>query len=558
MAAIPDARRSIDPGGRLIAWLVALVLPVYFLGLGANSIWEANEAFYVDTPRHMVESGDYVTPMWNGEPRVNKPVLSYWMVAGLYQVLGVSVTTERVGIAIGALGIMLATFLIGRAWRSTTVGLLAAFIVASAPRVVMFSRRIFIDIWISAFMGLALACFVLALRHPPRRRTFLVLMYVAIGLGVLTKGPVAIVLPAAVFAAWATLERRWHDLRHLMLAPGAAIVLAIVAPWYVALYHVHGWGPVTGFFIGENVDRFTTSMVPGERNILFYLPVLFGDLFPWAPLLLIPIVSAWRKASPAEDAVDASIRRLLWLWIVVITCAFSLSQTKQDLYIFPTVPAVAVLVADVLVATGFGLRRAAVRRILAASAMLAVLGGVVGVWLFSSGYYQLPGVWPAAAILVAGGIVTLAVLGTGRAARAVAALAVAFVVFDYLFVLQVLPDLERLKPAVPLAQAITAHVPATAELGEYKGALPPSLVFYARRPVQRIGAIDHAAAFFGSSRGSWVLVEEGNYAELAARVPGLCEVARHPVFETKARNLISGEPPPNILLMTNRCPVATR
>src|SRR5690606_30561086 len=151
-----------------------------------NTIWDANEAFYVDTPRQMVESGDYLTPTFNGLDRLNKPVLSYWVVAGLYQAFGVSVAVERFGIAIGAMLLLTSTFLVGRALHGTIVGLLATVIVASAPRVVMFSRRIFIDIWITAFMALTLACFVMALRHPERRRPWLIAMYVAIGLGVLT------------------------------------------------------------------------------------------------------------------------------------------------------------------------------------------------------------------------------------------------------------------------------------------------------------------------------------------------------------------------------------
>ena len=70
-----------DDGGvsrtiRQLGFVLAAALPVYFLYLGANSIWEANEAFYVDTPRHMVETGDYITPYWNGELRVNKQVFN--------------------------------------------------------------------------------------------------------------------------------------------------------------------------------------------------------------------------------------------------------------------------------------------------------------------------------------------------------------------------------------------------------------------------------------------------------------------------------------------------
>jgi 4-amino-4-deoxy-L-arabinose transferase-like glycosyltransferase len=241
---------------RALRLLLIAALPVYVLALDANSIWEANEAFYVDTPRHMVETGDYITPVWNGELRVNKPVLSYWMVAGLYQLFGVSVAVERAGIALGALGLIAATFVIGRALRSTATGVVAALVVASAPRVVMFSRRIFIDVWVTCFMAAALACFVLALRKWERRRPYLLAMYAAIGLGVLTKGPVALVLPAAALAVWATLERRWRDVPRLLPLPGALIVLAIVAPWYVALYAVHGWDPILCFFVGEIVVRF--------------------------------------------------------------------------------------------------------------------------------------------------------------------------------------------------------------------------------------------------------------------------------------------------------------
>ena len=320
----------------------------------------------------------------------------------------------------------------------------------------------------------------------------------------------------------------------------------------------HGWGPVAGFFIGENIDRFTTRWCQADRNVLFYMPVLFGDLFPWAPLLILPLVSAWRRRTPAEEPRHVAIRRLLWVWIVVIAGAFSLSETKQDLYIFPMVPAVAVLVADTIVSSAFGLARLAVRRMIGVAALLTIAGGVGAAWLFSSGYYQLTTVLPAVGVLIAGGLVAVAALAVSRAPRAVMALGAAFVIFNYLFVLRVLPELERWKPAVPLAAVINQRVPATAELGDYKGALPPSLVFYVGRPVQRMGEIDHAVAFFMSSRGSWALVEDVNDDELRQRVPGLCEVARRPVFEAKVRDLVAGRPPSSIILVTNQCEAATR
>ena len=67
----------------MVPVLLFLALCPYFVDLGGSSIWDANEAFYVETPREMIERGDYVFPTFNYEPRVNKPVLSYWIVAGL-------------------------------------------------------------------------------------------------------------------------------------------------------------------------------------------------------------------------------------------------------------------------------------------------------------------------------------------------------------------------------------------------------------------------------------------------------------------------------------------
>ena len=71
--------------------LLFLAICPYFVDLAGSSIWDANEAFYVETPREMMERGDYINPTFNYEPRINKPVLSYWIVAGFYHFFGVSV-----------------------------------------------------------------------------------------------------------------------------------------------------------------------------------------------------------------------------------------------------------------------------------------------------------------------------------------------------------------------------------------------------------------------------------------------------------------------------------
>ena len=98
--------------------MLFLAICPYFIDLGGSSIWDANEAFYVETPREMMERGDYVNPRFNYEPRINKPVLSYWIVAGFYHLFGVSVGVERIPIALGGIVLIVTAFFLARAASS--------------------------------------------------------------------------------------------------------------------------------------------------------------------------------------------------------------------------------------------------------------------------------------------------------------------------------------------------------------------------------------------------------------------------------------------------------
>jgi 4-amino-4-deoxy-L-arabinose transferase-like glycosyltransferase len=248
--------------------LLLLAVAVYFVALGSVAIWDANEAFYVETPREMLEANDFLNPTFNYLPRFNKPVLSYWIVAGLYRVFGVSVAVQRFAIALGAMVIIACAYVLARTamrdsgsgMKDSAAGLWAAAGLAAAPRLVMFARRIFIDIWITAFMSLTLVFFALSERHPERRRTYLALMYVASGLGVLTKGPVAIALPGLSFALYLAVRRELRRVTEMMLPLGIVIIAVIVVPWYAALYHEHGWTYIRSFFISENIERFTSGV----------------------------------------------------------------------------------------------------------------------------------------------------------------------------------------------------------------------------------------------------------------------------------------------------------
>jgi hypothetical protein len=171
-----------------------------FLGLGANTIWDANEAFYVDTPRHMVESGDYVSPQFNGEPRMNKPV---FVTGGRRVYPGVRrvVATERVAIA-SALGILYAAWLFGRSLaaphrtgRRADHRHRSSFCDVLPPHL---HRCVGDDV-----MALALACFLLAETKPEHRRRYVA--HVRRSGWVCSPRDRSLLFPAATIGTWLIL-----------------------------------------------------------------------------------------------------------------------------------------------------------------------------------------------------------------------------------------------------------------------------------------------------------------------------------------------------------------
>jgi 4-amino-4-deoxy-L-arabinose transferase-like glycosyltransferase len=558
----------------LVALLVGALVP-YFVGLGDSPIWDANEAFYAGTPREMIARGDWLNPTFNDRPRFNKPPLSYWVVALAYRLFGESVAVERAAIAVGALVLVVAAGVVAREVFGGDAGLVAAIAVATAPRVLMWARRIFIDIWVTMFIAVALMAFVLAERRPEARRRWLSLMYVAVGLGTLTKGPVAIVLPGLAFATYLGVCGRWRGLRDLMLPAGALIVAAIVAPWYAALYAQHGWTYIREFFLTENVSRYLAPYgEPMDRGLFFYLPVVATDLFPWTVYLPAALAffaaRGWRARRERSGAASASaLGLLLVVWVVVIVGFFSLSQTKQDLYIFPTIVAIAALAGGLVAGddrAGEPARRAALARGSTVVLGVALVGaGAAVLLLFASParVYQLEGVAPVGAIAIASGAAT-AVLAARRHPRAaVAVVAAAFVAIAWIFVLQTLPSFARYQPVPNMAAIIRARAEATAVVGYYKVGLP-SLSYYLRRPVaewfdpqpggEGRPALDQLAEAVASGRGVYVLIAAREYEAIKDRLPApTCVLARAPLFNAKIGSVLARRPLPELLLVTDRC-----
>jgi 4-amino-4-deoxy-L-arabinose transferase-like glycosyltransferase len=519
--------------GRRLYWLLLVVAALpYFVNLGATSIIDANEAFYTETPREMLETGDYLNSTFNYEPRFNKPPLSYWVVLGSYKVFGVSLWSARLPIALGALVIVGTALMLGRVAFSPAAGWIAAISLAATPRFLLFARRIIIDVYSAMFLGLALLCFVLAETDPPRRRRWLVLMYVATGLGILTKGPVAIVIPGLVFPLYLLATGRLASLRRAMLPTGVLIVAAIALPYYAALYVEHGWEYITTFLLRENLARYTEGAGVGiTRGPLFYLPVVFADFyFPWSLVLPVALtrvpwrrLAMWRPPASGGERGDAGaaaspadVRLLLGLWIAVIVAFFSFSRGQQDLYVLPFVPAAAALVGGVVAALLDGTASPALARwtrgaLVVMAALLAVLGLAALVFFgWANVPVHLAGGATAGVVLFATAAAAAVLLARRAYAPGAVTALVGVAAVLWVMVVVGLPDFERYKPVPRLAAAIVSQEATAVRVGTYRVATP-SLVFYLQRHIDQMFDERQLQEFLAVDEPRYCVIRDTDY-----------------------------------------------
>jgi len=413
------------------------------------------------------------------------------------------------------------------------------------------------------FMALALMFFVLSENRTARRHLWLVLMYVFIGLGVLTKGPAAGILPAAAVFIYLAANRELRRMREMMLPTGILIVAAVVLPWYIAIYAQHGWAHIATFIFKDNLSRYTETGWGPRRGVFFYLPVVIGDMFPWSMLLPVGLWLAFRRtASRAADAEASSgsprrygLMFLFAIWIAVIVIFYSISRSKEDLYILPVYPAAAALVGCVLarlVSGEFNGRIARFTNALVISmGSLLVLGGVGGLYFFGNGVYGLVGVTALGSIAIVAGLFTIMACCARKHRPAIVASAVSLVLFNSTFTTATLPDFERYKPVKSFCEFLSSTAPPEALIGYYRIAYP-SMVFYLQRQIFEYHQSDEIVAALCSNRPVYCVMLAQEYEAMKTSLPVPTYVlASHPVFKVKLKSIGDRSDLPQVVLISN-------
>jgi 4-amino-4-deoxy-L-arabinose transferase-like glycosyltransferase len=321
----------------IIVVLGALCYVFFFHDLGSIGLIGPDEPRYAAIAREMLMNGDYITPRLYGMPWFEKPPLMYWFAALAYKLFGINEFAARFPSALGATISVFAVYWCGRKLWDRSVGFLAALILASSVGFFAFARAASMDMPLTVCLTLAMVFFLFAFNdQTPRRKFWLYGFYAVLGLGVLAKGPVAVLLPALSLCGFNLLRGKWEDWRTWNIKL-LWITAAIAAPWYLLCTFFNGWPFIQEFFINQNFERFTSTMHGHDRPIYFFFPVLLLLTFPWTFLL----ISAMRRRLGKNEQL------LVW-WAIVPFVFFSLSGSKLPGYILPMAPPLAFLCAKEL------------------------------------------------------------------------------------------------------------------------------------------------------------------------------------------------------------------
>ncbi|HEX7777489.1 MAG TPA: phospholipid carrier-dependent glycosyltransferase [Parvibaculum sp.] len=340
-------REILNRRGALALLFAALLASFFFFDIGGRNISSPDEGRYIEIPREMAATGDYVLPRLNGILYFEKPPLFYWMEASAIKVAGISERAMRFWPALlGLLGCLM-TFAVGQKLYGRTAGLVAGSVLATSLLYYALARFVIIDMSVTVFMSAALFAFLLSAEESDEKKAIRWSRagHLAAALAVLSKGLIGVLLPGLIGLVWIALTGRWSFVRRALCPTGIAIFLIVAVPWHVlAAMRNHDF--LWFYFVHEHFLRFTTTIHRRNEPIWYFIPILLVGFLPWTGYLwhaikeAVPVSWARRAEQPVE--------LYLILWVAIIFAFFSVSDSKLPPYILPVFPALALLVGRVV------------------------------------------------------------------------------------------------------------------------------------------------------------------------------------------------------------------
>ncbi len=313
--------------------LLFACLPLF--GWWMTGLFDVDEGFYGAVVSEMNRRGEWITPYFNGKPWFEKPILLYWLAKPCMLLLGPDFG-PRLPSVLCTIGLFLVCGFFMKRRYGASAQALTIFCLGSSILVLALGRLMMTDAPLNLALTTAFLSFYESLVGDRRWR---ILTALCLGVGVLAKGPVAIILFVLVagIALWRDPILR-EQIKGYWLA-GTAVLFAVIAAWYVPCYLANGQTFVDEFLIKQNVGRFLggdKAHSLGLAGLPFYIPFVIIGICPWG-------WAEWRAFT--KENVDDSFSKFLLIWASTIFVFFTISSTKLPHYILPIIAPMAMLAA---------------------------------------------------------------------------------------------------------------------------------------------------------------------------------------------------------------------
>jgi 4-amino-4-deoxy-L-arabinose transferase-like glycosyltransferase len=307
-------------------WVLAAALVVsFFWQLGSVPLYDLDEGAFTEATREMLASGNYITPHKDGEPRYDKPILIYWLQAASAKLFGLNELALRLPSALAASLWLIVLWRFVRERLDARTATVAALIMALTLEVSLIAKAAVADAVLNLFLVLSFFDIYRYFVQPNGRLAARAFLWM--GLGFLTKGPVAVFFPVVASLLFFLSEGAFKHWRRAALNPWGWLVFLLVAlPWYVAIYLDNGPGFFESFFLRHNLGRFEGAMQGHSGSPFYYFIVL--------PLILLPFTGWFLRLLPTLRRAWADpLDRFAWIWFVLVFVFFSFSGTKLPHYL---------------------------------------------------------------------------------------------------------------------------------------------------------------------------------------------------------------------------------
>ena len=323
---------------KYLPWLVfALAWTLYLANSGNVSIYILDEAKNAGCAREMFERSDFIVPTFNQVLRTDKPPLHYFFMMLSYSVFGVNPFAARFFSALfGALTVLIA-YLFTRKFAGLKTALLTAIVLLASVHLSIQFHLAVPDPYLVFFMTAAIFSFYLFLREG--KAVWGWTLYTAIGLGILSKGPVVIALPGLIFLLCLIFSKqlKWATFRKLRPFTGALLVVAIALPWFLLVHFKTNGAWTEGFFLKHNIGRFTEEMEGHGGTFMATVLFVLVGLFPFSVFMPQAIIQSFKNRR--NDFVRFNL--IAGLTIVGF---FMISKTRLPNYTVPALPYLAILI----------------------------------------------------------------------------------------------------------------------------------------------------------------------------------------------------------------------